>query len=181
MLKSIVFKKDYRCFKKGFSLKFKPLTLLVGDQGCGKSTLLHLLSNVGKIGVVRTEDVLDIEASPISTRAFDYEKDNPRHGDVHTKIDVFSRMVSHGEFVRKLNESICDEKGVCWLQDEPDACLSIRSCLHLARQIKQALENGSQVIASIHSPTVMSQFEEVYSLEARQWMTPAAFIQSQNS
>jgi len=65
---------------------------------------------------------------------------------------------------------------VCWIQDEPDGNLSIRSCLQLAKLFKQALENGCQVIASIHSPVVMEQFEKVYSLEHRRWMKPQEFI-----
>lgn len=176
MLKRVTFKRDYRCFKQGETISFEPLTLLVGDQGCGKSTVLQLLTNAGRKDA---SEIISIEATPIATRAFDYEKDSPRKGDVFTRTDVFSRMVSHGEFVRKLNESICEQKGVCWLQDEPDASLSIRSCLKLAEDIKTALANGCQVIAAVHAVTLIQQFKRVFSLEDRSWMTPDEFIQRQ--
>jgi predicted ATP-dependent endonuclease of OLD family len=44
MLKSITFKQNFRCFKKGQSFQFEALTLLVGDQGSGKSSILQLLA-----------------------------------------------------------------------------------------------------------------------------------------
>ena len=177
MLKSIKFKKDWRCFKAGDEFAFKPLTLLVGDQGCGKSTILSLLS---KASDRQTGEVIAIKAGKIETRAFDYEKNNPRMSSyVSTILDVATRFNSHGEFVRLLNDTMREQKGVCWILDEPDSALSIRSAAKLAATIKIALENGCQVIASIHSPTVMEQFGEVYSLEHREWMTPAKFIASQ--
>jgi predicted ATPase len=175
MLKKITFLKEFRCFKKGDVFDFEPLTLLVGDQGCGKSTILSL---IGKADDRLTKEVLKITADRIETRYFDYEKHNPRMSSyVSTVLDVATRFASHGQFVKALNESMSEQKGVCWMMDEPDGNLSVRSCLALARQFKQAIEKGSQVIASIHSPVVMEQFDRVYSLEHRRWMKPAEFIQ----
>ena len=174
MLKEIKFLKDYRCFKKGDTFGFEPLTLLVGEQGCGKSTIISLL---GKAGDRQTKEIIGIKSGKIETRYFDYEKHNPRMSHyVESVLDVATRFSSHGEFVKALNETMTQQKGVCWIQDEPDGNLSIRSCLQLAKLFKQALENGCQVIASIHSPVVMEQFEKVYSLEHRRWMKPQEFI-----
>lgn len=37
MLKTIIFKKDHRCFKEGETFNFRPgVNLLVGDQDTGK-------------------------------------------------------------------------------------------------------------------------------------------------
>jgi len=174
MLKKITFLKDHRCFKKGDTFDFEPLTILVGDQGCGKSTILQLLSSAGS---KQTDETVKITADRIETRAFDYEKNNPRMSHtVETMIDVVTRFASHGQFVKKLNKSMTEQEGVCWLQDEPDSALSIRSCLDLAKHIKIALKKGCQVITSIHSPIVMEQFDKVYSLEHRKWMRPQEFI-----
>lgn len=174
MLKKITFLKDYRCFKKGDTFDFEPLTLLVGDQGCGKSTILQLVSTAGS---KHSDEILKITAGRIETRAFDYEKNNPRvSSHVETTLDVVTRFASHGQFVKALNKSMTEQEGVCWLQDEPDSALSIRSCLELANTIKVALTKGSQVVASIHSPIVMEQFAKVYSLEHRRWMTPIEFV-----
>lgn len=173
MLKSITFKQNYRCFKKGQKFSFEPLTLLVGDQGSGKSSLLELLAT-------NNTKILEIDASPIATRAFDYEKDNPRKGkDVYTTLDIAVRVVSHGQFVRQLNESICEQAGVCWLQDEPDASLSIRSCYKLAANFKTALANKCQVIAAVHSQALLEQFPKVLSLEHLKWMSTGEFIKEQ--
>jgi predicted ATPase len=151
-----------------------PITLLVGDQGCGKSTILSLL---GKADDKLTKEVIKITAKSIETRYFDYEKHNPRMSSyVSTVLDVATRFTSHGQFVKALNETMSEQKGVCWMMDEPDGNLSIRSCLALAKQFKAAVDKGSQVIASIHSPVVMDQFDEVYSLEHRRWMNPNEFV-----
>lgn len=175
MLKSIKFKKDWRCFKAGDEFTFRPLTLLVGDQGCGKSTILSLLS---KAGERQTGEVIAVNADRIETRAFDYEKNNPRMSSyVSTILDVATRFNSHGEFVRALNDTMKEQKGVCWILDEPDSALSIRSAVALANAIKIAVfQNKCQVIASIHSPIVIQAFPEVYSLEHRAWMTSPDFI-----
>ena len=175
MLRKITFIKDYRCFKKGDTFDFEPITLLVGDQGCGKSTIISLLANASS---KETLTIIKITASKIETRYFDYEKHNPLMSSyIASELDVVTRFASHGQFVKALNESILEQKGVCWLQDEPDSALSIRSCINLAKHFKLALENKCQVIASIHSPIVMSQFDKVYSLEHRRWMKPEEFIQ----
>lgn len=175
MLKKITFLKEYRCFKKGDVFDFEPLTILVGDQGCGKSTILSL---IGKADDRQTKEVVKITAGRIDTRYFDYEKHNPRMSSyVESVLDVATRFASHGQFVKALNESMSEQKGVCWIMDEPDGNLSIRSCLALAKQFNTAVKNGCQVIASIHSPVVMEQFDKVYSLEHRRWMKPAEFIQ----
>ena len=178
MLKSIKFKKDWRCFKAGDVINFHPLTLLVGDQGCGKSTVLGLLMNSDRKD---TEETVDIKSNRIETRGFDYEKSNPRISSwISTPFDVYSRFGSHGEFVRALNDTLIEQKGVCWLLDEPDSALSIRSAAKLADSIKTSVsENKCQLIASIHSPIIIKAFNEVYSLEHRKWMFPDDFIQSQ--
>ena len=174
MLKKITFIKDHRCFKKGDTFDFEPLTLLVGDQGCGKSTILNLLSIAGSPS---QKEVVKIEAGEIATRWFDYEKHNLRMKSyVEKPEDVVFRWGSHGEFVTALNATIVEQKKVCWLQDEPDSALSIRSCVKLAECFKTALKNKCQVIAAIHSPIVMSQFDKVLSLEHRKWMSPQEFI-----
>ena len=44
MIKSITFKKDFRCFVKGDKFDFRSgINVLVGDQGSGKSTLIELI------------------------------------------------------------------------------------------------------------------------------------------
>ena len=178
MLQQIKFLKDYRCFKKGRVIDFKPLTLLVGDQGVGKSTLLHLL---GDFKPKDKEPVIAVICSDrIETRSFDYEKDSPRMSSyVSTILDVATRFNSHGEFVRLMNETLRDQKGILWMMDEPDGALSIRSCLKLAESIKVALNNKCQIIAAVHSPILISQFPEVYSLEHSKWLKPEEFIATQ--
>ena len=179
MLKKITFKKDWRCFKAGEIFEFRPLTILVGDQGCGKSTILNLLANAGDR---HTDEIIAIVAGRIETRAFDYEKNNPGMSSyVQTALDVVTRFKSHGQFVAALNDTLKEQKGVCWILDEPDSALSIRSCVKLAECFKTALKQGCQVVTSIHSPVVLdfAGAKEVYSLEHRKWMKPVDFVATQ--
>ena len=178
MLQQITFLKDYRCFKKGRAFDFKPLTLLVGDQGVGKSTILQLLS---KFNPKDKEPVIKmICPERIETLSFDYERDSPRMSSyVSTILDVATRFSSHGEFVRLMNDSLREQKGVLWIMDEPDGALSIRSCLKLAESIKVALNNKCQIVAAVHSPILMCEFPEVYSLEHLKWMPPGEFCATQ--
>lgn len=182
MLKKLTFLTDHRCFKKGDVITFDKLTLLVGDQGSGKSTILELLGDSKKF---KEKDIFKAETENnvrLQTYWFDYEKHNPRKNSVFEGWQAKALFSSHGEFVRTFNETICRKEGsgACFLMDEPDAALSIRSCLKLASGIKFALERGSQIIASVHSPTVMEQFDKVFSLEHRKWMSSQEFIRSQH-
>jgi len=181
MLRSITFKQDYRCFKEGFTLEFRPgITLLVGDQGTGKSTILQLL-------MMKTRDWKDkvvIDADRVEVKSFDFEMDNPRiqqyfRENVDIMVQIGSGRVSHGMFNKALLETLTQAEKVVILLDEPDQAMSPRSCYKMARIFDRVLEKGCQLVASVHNPIIISTQPEVYSLEHREWVAPEDFLESQ--
>jgi predicted ATPase len=188
MIRALDFIKDWRCFKMGDRFEFRPgVNLLVGDQGCGKSSLLKAIQKGGTKpkGLDTEKEVRSsvlLEASPIKMYKFDFEKDNPRtqsyFGD-NIQFQVASMWSSHGESTRVLLRALDTAASCLCLMDEPDMALSIRSCNMLVKTFKDLVDRSSQVIAAVHNKTVIEQFEEVYSLEHRKWMTSAEFIETQ--
>jgi len=188
MIKALTFTKDWRCFKAGDRFEFRPgVNLLVGDQGCGKSSLIQAIHHGGCKGKDFGEDKamkerVKIEASPIRMYKFDFEKDNPRtqaHFGENPMFQIQAMWSSHGETSRVVIRNIEGLAESLILMDEPDMALSIRSCNMLVRTFKNVAERSSQVIAAVHNETVIRQFKEVYSLEHREWMCTASFIESQ--
>lgn len=182
MLKSITFKADYRCFTKGQKFDFRPgVNLLVGDQGTGKSSLLQLLQK-------KDLDVIKITADRIESLSFDFEKDLLRNkgsfarGNDKFRLQMGMMFSSHGECVNAMLSHLSTiNKPILIMMDEPDMALSIRSCHKLVELMKRVVSNGSQILAAVHSETIIKSFESVLSLEHGRWMTKAEFIVSQVS
>lgn len=184
MLKSVKITKNIRkIFKAGEIIPLRPLTFIVGDNGSGKTTFLESLSNrfvYGSSGVITVseEDLKDFQGYS----HFDLEKHNPRKQDERsiTLFGIVSTFRSHGEmnmdlfvhdFAEKQNEII--------LLDEPDQALSIRSIYRLFKIFEKMISNGCQIIAAVHSQTLMELVDEVYSVEHKKWMKPSEFLKTQ--
>jgi len=181
MLKKITFKEDHRCFKQGDTFDFRPgVNLLVGDQGCGKSTILECVNN--RKG---NRKVLEIEADKMELLSFDFEMDNIRkrgsmyNDDAGMKFQLASMFSSHGQSNLAMLSHLETVNGKLFCIDEPDMALSIRSCVKLAVMLKSSIENGNQILASIHNPIVIRAFDEVLSLEHKCWMSSEDFFKSQ--
>lgn len=188
MIHAMDFMIDWRCFKVCDRIEFRPgVNLLVGDQGCGKTSLLKAIHTAGtsKKGFDADNELRDgilLEATPCKLYKFDFEKDNPRtmpyFGD-NIQFQVSSMWSSHGECTRAILSGVEEASEVLFLMDEPDMALSIRSCNRLVQTFKGAAERGCQILASVHNLAVIQQFDKVYSLEHRKWMTSAEFIETQ--
>ena len=184
MLKEVKFTQNLRkLFKINETIPLRPLTFIVGDNGSGKTTFLETLSNRFVYGDsnlidVSKEDLKDFQGYS----HFDLEKHNPRKQDERsiTFFGIVSAFRSHGEmnmdlfvhdFAEKQNEII--------LLDEPDQALSIRSIYRLFKIFEKMISNGCQIIAAVHSQTLMELVDEVYSVEHKKWMKPSEFLKSQ--
>jgi len=178
LLKSLVFKKKFRCFDPGFALDFRWITLLVGDQGCGKSTLITSILDNKKNNVVDMEYVKGTQ-----TQALDTEKDNPRMKSLSSNttansfgVAVASRFGSHGEMIKPLVLSMKNIKNKVVFIDEPESGLSIRTQYKVLRAIKKS---KSQLVIATHSPILMEGVGTVFNLETREWMSAKDFISTQ--
>lgn len=184
MLKSVkIIKNIHKVFKAGETIPLRPLTFLVGDNGSGKTTFLESLSSRFVNGESGEIEISKEELKGLQGYShFDLEKHNPRRQDEHsiTFFGCVSAFRSHGEtnmdmfvhdFAEKKNEII--------LLDEPDQALSIRSIYRLFKIFEKMIANGCQIIAAVHSQTLMELVDEIYSVEHRKWMTCSEFLKTQ--
>lgn len=184
MIKSITFKKDFRCFAKGDKFEFKPgVNVIVGDQGSGKSTLIELIrmsfektkgsNDSSWRGRTLESNLKDIDKvisldNDEGTRviAIDFERESIRDMSqmLYDQMDLqlFGMKSSHGQanlamLNRFLGKVVKDNKISTVLMDEPDAALSLRSCYLLIGAIhKLATKFGKQVIVSAHNPIIIN-------------------------
>ena len=182
MITSIKFTDDWRCFSKDEKLVFFPgVNLLVGDQGCGKSSLLAAIRNcgsklsLGDRGYSEKKQAALVTTGVSTTYAFDFEHDNYRTKgffDGAVGFQISAMYKSHGEVNNHLLKALSEVKNsVCFI-DEPDMALSIRSVLQLAKLLNDlgTPEKGNQIIAAVHNPFLIAEFDQVLSLEHRRWM-----------
>ena len=188
MIQRIEFVKDHFCFKVGESYDFKPLTLLVGDQGCGNSTILNLL---GKQGLYGSTQMANITVDDNENSFIHHDFEMASHRTDTSKIDPFkpdyndqlirmfnSKSMSHGEATKISFEDFDVVETEILILDEPDMSLSMRSVHVLVEHVKKWVDSGKQVILSCHHPYLIEAFDEVFSLEHKQWMSSKEFIES---
>jgi predicted ATPase len=179
MIKSIRFKADWRCFKEGDYFEFEPgVNLLVGDQGTGKSSILTLFrwatnqeNELKRVADLQCEGLVEL-------RIFDFERDNPRtRGYVKFAADVYMRYQSHGNCVLALLDVLeeQDDTRKCFILDEPDMALSIRS---INKVVAKLQASKHQIIAAAHNPFLIRAFPQVLSVEHKHWMPSEEFIAS---
>jgi predicted ATPase len=190
MIQSITFAKELFCFKVGDSYDFKPLTLLVGDQGCGKSTILNLLGKQGMYGSTQMVNIEvgkndngfihhDFEMASHRTNTSGPNPYSPDYNDQLIRM-IDSKSMSHGEATKVSFEDFDRIETDILILDEPDMSLSMRSVHMLVEHVKRWIDSGKQVILSCHHPYLIEAFDEVLSLEHKQWMSSKEFIESHN-
>lgn len=195
-IKKIKFNKDFRCYKASEIISFKAgINLIVGEQGCGKSTLFYSIMNFRESGI-------EMDYDPTSSYEFlDTETMNPRlessfkaHREFKGADDydsaklknVIDRVVggynqqSHGQIMLPLLLAKKDVKHKSIFIDEPEAGLSIRSQYKVLEHFRKISKNNQLIIAT-HSPILIKEVGEVYSLEHRKWMGADEFISSQTA
>lgn len=189
-LKNVTFKENFRNLKKGLSIDFKPLTLLVGEQGSGKSSLLKLLSENDR-KILKFDLSEETIRLGIKTYFFDTEKHNPRVRDMHeyTNMDGSSKGIglggklsshfqSHGEVLKSMTIDLLNKQNEsCVLfMDEPESALSIKNQVNLFESIQNILKKGCQVIIATHCLTLIQKVDWVYDMELNQWVKSNHFI-----
>jgi predicted ATPase len=188
MLKQLTFNEDFRDFKAGYSITFRPgVNLLVGDQGTGKSTILQALASLAQIKDYQypldLAKKVAVDVTPCEVKAWDFEKNNRRtlgYLDYdHLATQLSAKFSSHGEANLALLNSLEKAKQIVFLTDEPDMALCIRSIFRLISLFTKAASQGCQIIAAVHHPFLIEAWKEVYSCEHDAWMTSKDFIRSQ--
>lgn len=181
MLQSIRFTQKWRCFKQGELFSFVPgVNLLVGDQGCGKSSLIKVITECGSTPK-KMDNVAKLQYNqPTRGLTFDFEHDNFRTrsalDDKFMRFHISCIFLSHGEAVQAVLNNLIKAENTTIILDEPDAALSIRSAKKLVETLKALTERGNQIIAAVHNPIVIEDFDVVLSIEHLKWMPSTAFI-----
>lgn len=193
--KKIEFNEDFRCYKAGEIIEFKPgINLVVGDQGCGKSSLFD--------AIIKNFGILTADYDPNSSYVFlDTESMNPRLDESYkahrnfsnwreedkakaeAAIDRFAlgfNQQSHGQVMLPLLLAKKDKRKTFFI-DEPEAGLSIRSQYKVLNHYKELAKNNQLIIAT-HSSIFIQEIGEVLSLEnGRKWMSASEFIELQKN
>jgi predicted ATPase len=187
MLEKLEFVEDWRCFKTGDAIDFRPgVNLLVGDQGSGKSSLLQAIAAVSKAKNYKFEHSLakkvKVTSKAIKCGGFDFEKDNHRtqgYFDENIQAHMALMFSSHGQGNLAILQTMTNFSDTLLFLDEPDMALSIRSVSKLSKLFQEAATRGCQIVAAVHNPILIQAFTEVYSLERRAWVWSKEFVNSQ--
>lgn len=181
-LTKLILHKRYagRIDKARWTLRFEPgVNLLIGPNGSGKSTVIECLKR--EVLVAKKKDrwgydekdqkryaTWYIEGPPMPIFYFDFEKDNPRVGDIGSLDDItaFKRMSmkwtyeskSHGQFTRdvlkELEEKASkDGRTAFVVMDEPEQALDLDNLRALHRILTTV---PMQAVVATHCPFLIA-------------------------
>lgn len=193
-IEKVRFNSDFRCYKSGDTLEFKEgINLIVGEQGCGKSTLFYSIMNWQESGIAMAYDsdkgYLFLDTETMNPRLSDSFKAHKEFEDlkayekaefefVRDSLIRDDKHKSHGQVMLPLLTANKDTVDKTIFIDEPEAGLSIRSQYKVLNHYRELSKNNQLIIAT-HSPILIKEVGEVYSLEHRKWMSADEFIKSQ--
>lgn len=200
VVQMIMFPGEYRCFKPMATILFNPgVNLLVGSNGSGKSTVLGALCAHGGLKNAFWRASFDLKKVSVmlmskdgpKMRAFahDFENDSPRTSpsmDIHGMLP-FESILSHGrmshgqstlDIIRAMESAT--EPGIVVL-DEPDTGLAPGAVKKLVRAIKHLESIGSQVIAAVHNPWLIEEFQEVWDMEKLAFRPSKEYLDEQRN
>ena len=90
----------------------------------------------------------------------------------------FANEESHGESMISILDYLLDNaKDITLFFDEPETALSLKNQIRLARKFFwSAKENNNQIIISTHSLAIINQFDYIYDMETRNWVTSKKYV-----
>ena len=119
---------------------------------------------------------------------FDAEKDNPivaipqmitpKNMPIMASQLWDAQEESHGESMKPILEYLLTKaSGGVLFFDEPDTALSLKNQIWLGKTMQaSAILNHNQIIISTHALALINQFEEVFDMEARQWVNREKYV-----
>ena len=162
----------------------KSVTYIVGDNGSGKSTLLEAIANLLGLNAeggsknfnFKTqethsnlyEELRAVRADLGYRNSFFFRAESFYNlasevdriaGEDHRMLDSYGGVSlhkqSHGESFMSLFTNRLRNKGL-YIFDEPEAALSYINQLRFLVWMKEAVNSGSQIIISTHSPVILA-------------------------
>jgi predicted ATPase len=187
LLEKVVFKKDYRCFKKDEVINFKDrVTVITGDNGSGKSTLISCIRNCFKTewsmsddsnsrDIVETniDNSNDIEIEYLCLSKDLLSTSSEFGNNISLQIKTMQMSSGQGSLEQLIDKVEKSKNSPILILDEPERGLSLKRqflvCKYLSKHI---LENpNQQVIIVTHSDAIMQLSELVYSTSHKDYIT----------
>jgi len=167
-------------------IELGPMTILVGDNGAGKSTVVEAIAMAfGMNAEGGSTNAMNATYSSESGLASHLQLVRGAGGSkngfflrAETMHGLFTYLESigdpgsfhrrsHGESFIDLVASRSRMRGL-WILDEPESALSLPGCLALIGQMRDLIDQGSQVLLSTHSP-VLAAFPGADLYEIGEW------------
>jgi predicted ATPase len=198
IVEMLLFPNEYRCFKPMATILFNPgVNLLVGSNGSGKSMVLGAICAHAKLKKAFWKRDLNAQKHSVLVTskdetnlgvfAHDFEYDSARtaisletHGMLPMETIVHHSRMSHGQATMDIILALEGAKkpGIIIL-DEPDTGLSPGAARKLSRALKHQESIGSQVIASVHNPWVIEEFERVWDMDKMTFRSGQEYLDEQ--
>jgi predicted ATPase len=114
-------------------------------------------------------------------KMFDTEKQNPRiksdlYGSPDPMWELGSRFLSHGETIFPMVDAVKSMKDMVVFIDEPEAGVSLTNQKIISNSLLEAVKNKCQLIVATHSYVLIKNTEEVFDLEAREWVKSTDYL-----
>lgn len=194
LIKSVIFKEDFRCYKKGEKISFNDkLTVISGDNGSGKSTLVSAIRCLYKVKWSmshdqRAEGKIDIKASNFTDGKLAYldlsqdlykTSSEINFDDFETYREAISSSSGEGSFLQilKLIQKNAKDSDLLIL-DEPERGLSIKIQKKLFDVINHINKSypDLQIIIITHSELLMSLRTELFSTSHKSYISNSEYL-----